>query len=183
MPAIRVDMRGNGDSDGLMRDEYAQQEQDDALEVIAWIAGQPWCTGKVGMIGISWGGFNALQVAARRPPALKAIITMCSTDDRYADDIHYKGGWLLNENLGWAATMLAYSSRPPDPADRRRALARDVAGAARERALPAHSLARAPAPRRLLEARLGLRGLRPRSRRRRWSSAAGTMPTPTPCRG
>jgi putative CocE/NonD family hydrolase len=114
--AIRVDMRGSGDSDGLMHDEYAKQEQDDALEVIAWIARQKWCTGKVGMFGISWGGFNALQVAARKPPALKAIVTLCSTDDRYEDDIHYKGGTLLNENLGWAATMLAYSSRPPDPA-------------------------------------------------------------------
>jgi predicted acyl esterase len=113
--AIRVDMRGNGDSEGLMEDEYALQEQDDALEVIAWLAKQSWCTGKVGMFGISWGGFNALQVAARQPPALKAIVTICSTDDRYEDDIHYKGGTLLNENLGWAATMLAYSSRPPDP--------------------------------------------------------------------
>ena len=113
--AIRVDMRGNGDSEGLMLDEYTKQEQDDALEVIAWIARQKWSTGKVGMMGISWGGFNALQVAARRPPALKAIVTICSTDDRYEDDIHYKGGCLINENLGWAATMLAYSSRPPDP--------------------------------------------------------------------
>jgi uncharacterized protein len=83
--------------------------------VIAWLAKQSWCSGKVGMFGISWGGFNALQVAARQPPALKAIVTICSTDDRYEDDIHYKGGTLLNENLGWAATMLAYSSRPPDP--------------------------------------------------------------------
>jgi uncharacterized protein len=113
--AIRVDMRGSGDSEGLMEDEYSKQEQDDALEVIAWLARQKWCSGKVGMFGISWGGFNALQVAARQPPALKAIVTICSTDDRYEDDIHYKGGTLLNENLGWAATMLAYSSRPPDP--------------------------------------------------------------------
>lgn len=113
--ALRVDMRGNGCSDGLMLDEYAKQEQDDALEVIAWIAKQKWCSGKVGMFGISWGGFNALQVAARKPPALKAIVTICSTDDRYEDDVHYKGGTVLNEMLGWAATMLAYSSRPPDP--------------------------------------------------------------------
>jgi uncharacterized protein len=113
--SIRVDMRGNGDSEGLMEDEYTRQEQDDALEVIAWLARQKWCTGKVGMFGISWGGFNALQVASRQPPALKAIVTICSTDDRYEDDIHYKGGTLLNENLGWAATMLAYSSRAPDP--------------------------------------------------------------------
>jgi putative CocE/NonD family hydrolase len=113
---LRVDMRGNGESDGLMWDEYLKQEQDDALEVIDWIARQPWCTGKVGMMGISWGGFNALQVAARRPAALKAIITIDSTVDRYADDIHYKGGCLLGENLGWSAVMHSYSSRPPDPA-------------------------------------------------------------------
>jgi len=67
-------------------------------------------------MGISWGGFNALQIAALQPEPLKAIITLCSTDDRYADDIHYKGGCLLNENLGWGAVMFAYSSRPPDPA-------------------------------------------------------------------
>ncbi len=112
---VRVDIRGNGESEGLMWDEYLRQEQDDALEVIAWIADQPWCDGNVGMMGISWGGFNALQVAARQPAALKAIITLCSTDDRYADDIHYKGGAMLGENLGWASTMFAYSSRPPDP--------------------------------------------------------------------
>ncbi len=112
---LRVDMRGNGDSDGLMLDEYDEQELQDACHVIAWIVKQPWCTGKVGMMGISWGGFNALQVAAMQPQGLDAIITLCSTDDRYADDIHYKGGCLLNENLGWGATMLSYSSRPPDP--------------------------------------------------------------------
>ena len=112
---IRVDMRGSGESDGLMFDEYTSQEQDDALAVIQWIADQPWCTGKVGMIGISWGGFNGLQVAARRPPSLAAVVSICSTDDRYADDIHYMGGCLLNYNLGWATTMLAYSVRPPDP--------------------------------------------------------------------
>jgi uncharacterized protein len=113
--AVRVDMRGTGDSEGLLFDEYTKQEQDDAIAVINWLARQPWCTGRVGMMGISWGGFNSLQVAARRPPQLKAIITLCSTDDRYSDDIHYKGGCLLTENLGWAATMFAYSSRPPDP--------------------------------------------------------------------
>jgi putative CocE/NonD family hydrolase len=112
---LRVDMRGNGDSEGLMEDEYSEQELQDACDVIAWIARQDWCSGKVGMMGISWGGFNALQVAAMQPPGLDAIITLCSTDDRYADDIHYKGGCLLNENLGWGATMLSYSSRPPDP--------------------------------------------------------------------
>jgi putative CocE/NonD family hydrolase len=114
--SVRVDLRGSGDSDGVLTDEYLPLEQDDALEVIAWLAAQPWCTGAVGMMGHSWGGFNALQVAARRPPALRAIITSCSTDDRYADDIHYMGGCLLTDNLRWASTMFAHNSRPPDPA-------------------------------------------------------------------
>ncbi len=113
---LRVDMRGTGDSDGRMTDEYTEQELADAQEVIAWIAARPWCSGRVGMMGISWGGFNGLQVAARAPEALKAVVTLCSSVDRYADDIHYKGGCLLNENLGWGATMWSYSSRPPDPA-------------------------------------------------------------------
>lgn len=113
---IRVDMRGNGESQGLMEDEYLPQELQDACEVIKWATEQDWCTGNVGMMGISWGGFNSLQVAALQPPGLKAIVTVCSTVDRFADDIHYKGGCLLTENIGWAATMLSYSSRPPDPA-------------------------------------------------------------------
>lgn len=113
---VRVDMRGSGNSDGLLLDEYLPQEQDDALEVIQWLAAQPWCSGAVGMMGISWGGFNALQVAARRPPALKAVISLCSTDDRYADDVHYMGGALLVDNLRWASTMFGYQTRPPDPA-------------------------------------------------------------------
>ena len=92
------------------------QEQDDAREVIAWIARQPWCSGAVGMMGISWGGFNALQVAARRPPALKAIISHCSTDDRYADDVDYIGGCVLaHDMLVWSSRMLAINALPPDP--------------------------------------------------------------------
>jgi putative CocE/NonD family hydrolase len=114
--SIRVDMRGSGDSDGILLDEYLPQEQDDALEVLAWIADQPWCSGSIGMIGISWGGFNGLQIAARRPPALKAVISLCSTDDRYADDVHYMGGCVLAADaLPWAATMLALNAQPPDP--------------------------------------------------------------------
>jgi hypothetical protein len=114
---VRLDLRGSGDSDGILLDEYLPQEQDDAVEAIAWLAAQPWCTGSVGMIGISWGGFNGLQVAARRPPELKAVISMCSTDDRYADDVHYVGGCVLGvDMLSWAATMLTLTAMPPDPA-------------------------------------------------------------------
>lgn len=113
---VRVDLRGSGDSDGVLLDEYLPQEQADGLEVLAWMAAQPWCTGNLGMMGISWGGFNSLQIAAHRPPNLKAIMPIACTDDRYADDVHYMGGCLLaSQMLPWAAVMFAYNAAPPDP--------------------------------------------------------------------
>jgi putative CocE/NonD family hydrolase len=114
--AIRADMRGTGASDGILYDEYLKQEQDDALDVMNWIAAQPWCSGQIGMYGISWGGFNGLQIAARRPPQLKAVISIASTDDRYADDVHYLGGCVLGSDmLAWAARMFQLNALPPDP--------------------------------------------------------------------
>lgn len=112
---VRVDLRGSGESDGVIKDQYLEQEQIDGVDAISWLADQPWCDGAVGMFGISWGGFNALQIAARRPAALKAIITACSTDDLYVDNMHYMGGCLLTDNLSEATTMLAFNSCPPDP--------------------------------------------------------------------
>jgi hypothetical protein len=114
--SIRIDLRGSGDSDGILRDEYLPQEQLDAVEAIRWIADQTWCTGAVGMFGTSWGGFNCLQVAARRPPELRAIITSDSADDLYGGDVHYLGGCLLGAGMpAWGADIFAFCARPPDP--------------------------------------------------------------------
>lgn len=81
---VRVDCRGTGDSEGFMADEYLAAELQDGVEIIAWLAAQTWCSGTVGMTGISWGGFNALQVAALKPPALKAIWPVAELRDRAA---------------------------------------------------------------------------------------------------
>ncbi|MFJ3207912.1 CocE/NonD family hydrolase [Streptomyces flaveolus] len=113
---VRVDLRGTGESEGVLRDEYLEQEQTDAEEILAWLADQPWCDGTTGMMGISWGAFAALQVAARQPPSLKAIVIASFTDDRHADDMHYMGGAMLSDNLAEAGTMFAYGTCPPDPA-------------------------------------------------------------------
>lgn len=113
---VRVDMRGSGDSEGYYYDEYEQQEQQDCCDVISWISHQEWCTGNVGMYGKSWGGFNGLQVAATQPSALKTIISTYSSDDRYADDVHYRGGCILaREMLSWAHIMFLWNARPPHP--------------------------------------------------------------------
>ncbi|GAB2837893.1 CocE/NonD family hydrolase [Streptomyces daliensis] len=113
---VRVDLRGTGDSEGVLEDEYLEQEQRDAEDVLAWLADQPWCDGNTGMMGISWGAFAALQVAARQPESLRAVVIASFTDDRYADDMHYMGGALLSDNLAEAGTMFAYATCPPDPA-------------------------------------------------------------------
>ncbi|MFB6652927.1 CocE/NonD family hydrolase [Streptomyces microflavus] len=114
--SVRVDVRGHGNSEGLPGDEYDAQELSDGVAVIHWLAQQEWCSGRVGMFGISWGGFNSLQIAALAPEPLKAIVTVCSADDRYDNDVHYMGGSVLAVDMhAWAATMLAFVSRPPDP--------------------------------------------------------------------
>ncbi|RLV56291.1 CocE/NonD family hydrolase [Aeromicrobium phragmitis] len=114
--SVRVDVRGSGSSEGLFEDEYSPAELDDGVAVVEWLAAQPWCSGEVGMFGISWGGFNALQIAERAPEPLKAIVTVCSTDDRYDNDVHYIGGAVLGVDMAaWAGTMLAFASRPPRP--------------------------------------------------------------------
>ena len=113
----RVDIRGTGNSDGIIEDEYSEQEQLDGLEVIAWLAAQPWCDGHVGMVGTSWSGFNGLQLAARTPPALGAVISIYASDDRYADDVHYRGGLVIPMDMAqWANCMLSWNALPPDPA-------------------------------------------------------------------
>ncbi|MEM9206612.1 MAG: CocE/NonD family hydrolase [Pseudomonadota bacterium] len=113
---IRVDMRGAGDSDGIMEDEYSDQEIQDGADVVAWIADQSWCDGSVGMFGKSWGAYTAFQVASKRPPALKAIAPVMGTDDRWLEDIHFYGGVLANDNFWWGSIMQLYNAMPPDPA-------------------------------------------------------------------
>jgi putative CocE/NonD family hydrolase len=113
--AIRIDVRGTGSSSGTAIDEYSVQEQLDAVEAIAWMARQPWCNGNVGMFGTSYGGFNSVQVAMHRPPALKAICPMYFTDNRYTDDCHYKGGamQMLYDMATYGLSMVVQNSLPP----------------------------------------------------------------------
>jgi uncharacterized protein len=114
--SLRVDIRGSGASSGVLVDEYTEAEQEDVCHALSWIAAQPWCSGSIGMIGLSWGGFAALQAAARRPPELKAVVAVCASADRYGADVKYHGGCVLGcELLPWSSTMLAMSVRPPDP--------------------------------------------------------------------
>jgi uncharacterized protein len=113
----RVDLRGTGSSEGVATDEYPASEQADLCRVIGWLASQPWSTGAVGMYGTSYSGFNSLQVAAERPPALKAVIAIYASDDRSTDDVHYTGGALkLLDLVDYPLYMVALNALPPVPA-------------------------------------------------------------------
>jgi predicted acyl esterase len=91
--ATKVDIRGTGSSEGMVPDrEYSEIELEDAVACIRQLSQASWSNGNVGMWGISWGGFNAIQVAMRRPPELKAILAMDATDDLYHDDVHFIDG-------------------------------------------------------------------------------------------
>ncbi|MBS0408318.1 MAG: CocE/NonD family hydrolase [Proteobacteria bacterium] len=112
----RLDVRGSGESEGVLTDEYTEAELDDGVAAIAWLAAQPFCTGAVGMRGLSWGGINTLQVASRRPPALKAILALGTCENRFTDDAHYIGGALGRANLQWGVLFKTVMAAPPNPA-------------------------------------------------------------------
>jgi len=112
----RIDLRGTGSSEGIALDEYHPQEQADLCEAISWLASQEWCTGRVGMYGTSWGGFNSIQVAMERPPALHAIVPIYASDDRYTDDVHYMGGVVKQlDQVDYPSYMVALNALPPVP--------------------------------------------------------------------
>jgi len=110
----RLDIRGTGSSPGIALDEYTERETRDGYDAVEWLAAQPWCNGKVGMWGISYGGFTSIQVAMLRPPHLAAIVPMMATDDRYTDDVHYLGGCATVSELSqYAVSMVGMNAMPP----------------------------------------------------------------------
>lgn len=112
----RVDVRGTGSSEGIATDEYPIEEREDVCAVIDWLATQEWSSGNVGMYGTSYSGFNSLQIAAERPPALKAIISIFATDSRFTDDVHYGGGAARGiDIIDYPTYMNSLNALPPVP--------------------------------------------------------------------
>jgi putative CocE/NonD family hydrolase len=112
----RLDVRGTGSSDGIALDEYTDAETQDGHDTVEWLAAQPWCSGAVGMWGLSYGGFTSIQVAATRPPHLRAIVPIQATDDRYTDDVHYVGGTMaVSEMAQYSVSQVAMNALPAGP--------------------------------------------------------------------
>lgn len=113
---VRIDIRGSGASTGIIEDEYVEREQKDTLAVFDWLESQNWCDGNLGMWGVSWGGFSALQTAMLRPPQLRTIAPVHATHDRFSCDVHYTGGSAhAAEQMDWPGAMVASNALPPDP--------------------------------------------------------------------
>jgi len=113
--SVQVDIRGTGRSEGHTPDrEYSQIEQEDAERVIAWLAHQSWSTGTVGMFGISWGGFNSVQMAMRNPPVLKAIIAICATEELFREDVHFIDGMMHDDEYELNVDLQTAMTRSPD---------------------------------------------------------------------
>ncbi|MEQ6903809.1 CocE/NonD family hydrolase [Nocardioides sp. YIM 152588] len=112
----RLDLRGTGSSSGDATDEYPPEEQSDLVEVIAWLAAQEWCNGRVGMYGTSYSGFNSLQIACEDAPALGAVFAIYASDDRWTDDVHWRGGALrLVDLVDYCHYMTPMCVLPPVP--------------------------------------------------------------------
>jgi predicted acyl esterase len=115
--SFRIDLQGTGDSEGILTDEYTDEELVYCTQVIEQIAAHPYCDGNVGMMGKSWSAINSLMVSAHDdcPEALKAIIVCAGSDDRYNDDVHYMGGAMMFDNVSWPSSMWGWMALPPDP--------------------------------------------------------------------
>jgi len=110
----RVDIRGTGRSEGrLIPHEYSDQELDDGERVIDHLSKLELSNGNVGMFGISWSGFNSIQLASRNPPALKAIIALDATEDLFQDDVHYMDGIMHMDT--WEMSQDLYNALPAAP--------------------------------------------------------------------
>jgi predicted acyl esterase len=87
---VRVDSRGTGRSPGYV-DPWSPRETRDLYECIEWTASQEWCTGKVGLNGISYFAMNAWQVAALSPPHLAAVCAWEGAADHYRETCYHGG--------------------------------------------------------------------------------------------
>ena len=152
----RIDVRGTGSSPGDALDEYQEAEQRDLPDAFAWLAAQEWCDGQIGMWGTSYSGFNSLQIACERPPELKAICAIYATDDRWTDDVHWRGGALrLVDLVDYDHYMTPMSVLPPVPAVWGDGLVRRVAATAGDQRAVGADLAPGEPARPLLGPRVG----------------------------
>lgn len=111
---MQVDFRGTGASEGTNPHPLDVQEREDGYDIVEWMADQPWCTGSVGIWGISYGGITSLSIASTQPPHLRAIVPLDATFDNYEWLFRTHGcGGLLLPDVDWLTRMAASNLLPP----------------------------------------------------------------------
>jgi putative CocE/NonD family hydrolase len=110
---LLVDVRGTGGSSGASADTFDPQEGRDGAEVVEWVAEQPWCDGRVGLWGMSYGGTMTLATAALRPAHLVATVAIYGTAEVYGHS-NYPGGCpIALGRMARESWMLALALAPP----------------------------------------------------------------------
>jgi putative CocE/NonD family hydrolase len=111
---MQIDFRGTGNSEGINPHPMNPQERQDGHDAVEWIAAQPWCSGSVGVWGISYGGITSLSIASTRPPHLRAIVPIHATVDNreWLFRPHGCQGLLLCD-VDWGTRMVAANLSPP----------------------------------------------------------------------
>ena len=115
---MQVDFRGTGTSEGRNPHPFDLQERQDGFDIVEWMAQQQWCTGAIGIWGISYGGITSLSIASTQPPHLRAIIQVDGTFDNYEWLLRTHGcRGLLLADVDWGTRMAACNLLPPLFAD------------------------------------------------------------------
>jgi len=111
---VLADFPGSGSSPGPASRPFAPEEATDSAALVEWAAKQPWCSGKVGMWGVSYGAITALKAAALKPEGLKAIAPIHGTLDLYRDWVYPGGCRHAYPALHWGGVnMLGLQLLPP----------------------------------------------------------------------
>jgi len=111
---LSLDFRGYGESEGVPAPPFAPAEKEDGHDAIEWIASQPWCSGRTGIWGVSYGGNTALSIASLRPRSLGAIVAIHAIDNEYTGAAWPHGcrGALVGE-VDWGFRMAGIQLLPP----------------------------------------------------------------------
>ncbi len=134
---IVVDVRGSGDSEGEF-EFVGMKEQGDGYDLVEWIAGQPWCDGNVGMLGMSYYGVGQLLVAAQNPPHLKAIFPYEAFTDHYRHADYHGGMYNMGFALQWWGHVSVGTSTPRSLREHPEEIKRIVTDLMQEKEIQAH---------------------------------------------
>lgn len=113
---VLSDVRGRYDSGGDW-DPFTSRHKTDGYDLVEWIAKQPWCSGKVGTLGLSYMGWTQWWTATQAPPSLKVIVPEVAPPDQFRN-APYQHGIMVGWAVDWASMMAGRRFQPIGPGPR-----------------------------------------------------------------